>query len=166
MFNEGWPGEKIDTGLSRLPDNIAHYGPDFLLLLHGANDLLNDPSEATVDHIVNRTRDMIRVAKSARRDIVVLLANFPPQFIGTPVHRGAGAGLVVGLNAKLADVALSEGIILVDLYTPMNAMLKQSISLDGLHPTQQGYAVVASAFLQTIQRTIATGGVDSEPEWP
>src|SRR5688572_6968825 len=44
ISNEGWPGEAVADGLTRIPEAIAATNPEVLLLLHGANDLLGDPS--------------------------------------------------------------------------------------------------------------------------
>ena len=151
IANEGEPGEKIDDGLARLPSELALAPADVLLLLHGANDLIGDPRLATTDYIASRLRDMVRTAKARVPSISVLLATWPPQFIGTPPHRGAGAEFVPRLNEKIAAVAQTEGAILVDLYTPMSADVKRYIGVDGLHPTEQGFTLMAETFARVIQ---------------
>ena len=151
VANEGEPGEKIDAGLARLPSELALAAPDVLLLLHGANDLIADPRLSTTDYIASRLRDMVRTAKARVPNIKVLLATWPPQFIGTPPHRGAGAEFVPALNQKISVVALGEGATLVDLNTPMSVDVKRYIGVDGLHPTEQGFALMAQTFAAVIQ---------------
>jgi lysophospholipase L1-like esterase len=151
IANEGEPGEKIDVGLARLPSELALNSPDVLLLLHGANDLIGDPRLITTDYIASRLRDMVRTARARVPGIKVLLAAWPPQFIGTPPHRGAGAEFVPALNEKVRVVAQSEGATLVDLYTPMSADVKRYIGVDGLHPTPQGFTLMAETFAKVIQ---------------
>jgi len=151
MANEGWPGEKIADGLARLPSALTTNAPEAALLLDGANDLLNSPSSATTQYIADRLRDMVRVCKARVAPNRVLLATFPPQFVGTPPHRGAGAPFVPELNQRIAAVAQSEGATLVDLYTPMSADVKRYIGVDGLHPTEQGFALMAQTFAKVIQ---------------
>ena len=151
MANEGWPGEVIADGLKRLPSALAVNAPDVLLLLHGANDLVGNPSLGTTDYIASKLRDLVRTAKGRIPTITVLLATFPPQFVGTPEHRGAGAPFVPTLNEKIADVARREGAILVDLHAPMSVDIKRYISVDGLHPTEAGYTVMAQTFAKVIQ---------------
>ena len=151
VANEGWPGEMIDTGLSRLPSALAANTPEVVLLLHGANDLLNSPSSATTVYIAGKLRDMVRTARTRVAANRVLLATFPPQFVGTPPHRGAGAPFVPELNQRIAAVAQSEGATLVDLHTPMSADVKRYIGVDGLHPTEQGFALMAQTFAKVIQ---------------
>ena len=151
VANEGWPGEMADVGLNRLPSALTTNTPDVVLLLHGANDLLNSPSSATTQYIAGKLRDMVRVAKTRVAANRVLLATFPPQFVGTPPHRGAGAPFVPELNQRIAVVAQSEGATLVDLYAAFPAGGKPYIGVDGLHPTQQGFALMAQTFAKVIQ---------------
>ena len=149
--NEGWPGEMINVGLSRTPGALAESAPDVVLLLHGANDLLNSPSSATTQYIAGKLAEIIRTCKARIASNRILLANYPPQFIGTPPNRGAGWALVPDLNGRIASVAASEGVTLVDLYTPMNADVKRYIGVDGLHPTEQGFTLMAQTFAKVIQ---------------
>jgi lysophospholipase L1-like esterase len=151
MANEGWPGEKVADGLARLPSALAANAPEVVLLLDGANDLLNSPSSATTQYVAERLRDMVRACKARVAANRVLLATFPPQFIGTPPHRGAGAPFVPELNERIAAVAQSEGATLVDLYAAFPPGGKPYIGVDGLHPTQQGFTLMAETFATVIR---------------
>ena len=154
IANEGWPGEAIDDGLTRLPTAIAQTNPEVLLLLDGANDLLGNPSSATTVYIASKLRDMVRAARTIRPTVKVMLATFPPQTLGTiPYDRGAGRAFVVELNQRIAAVAASEGAALVDLYGAFPAELKPYIGVDGLHPTEVGFTVMAQAFAAAVERT-------------
>ena len=152
VSNEGWPGEFIDTGLKRLPGALTDNGPEVVLLLEGANDLSASASSATTQYIAGKLRDMVRACKARTTADRVLLANFPPQFVGTPAGRGSGWAFVPELNSRIASVAASEGATLVDLYTPMNADVKRYIGQDGLHPTEAGFTLMAQTFAAIIQQ--------------
>jgi lysophospholipase L1-like esterase len=149
--NEGVGGEPIATGLARLPGVLTARNPEVLLLLHGANDLLGNPSEPTTGYIATKLGEMVRTAKARIPTITVLLAAFPPQFIGTPSSRGAGAEFVPRLNQLIAGVAQREGATLVDLNAPMSVDIKRYIGVDGLHPTEQGFTLMAQTFAKVIQ---------------
>jgi len=149
--NEGVGGEPIATGLARLPGVLTARNPEVLLLLHGANDLLGNPSEPTTGYIATKLGEMVRTAKARIPTITVLLATFPPQFIGTPSSRGAGAEFVPRLNQLIAGVAQREGATLVDLNAPMSVDIKRYIGVDGLHPTEQGFTLMAQTFAKVIQ---------------
>ncbi|MEK6630721.1 MAG: HYR domain-containing protein, partial [Acidobacteriota bacterium] len=59
--NEGKSGEWISDGLARLPGVLTARNPQVLLLLDGANDLLNDLGIA-VPRIIDRLQRMVRLA--------------------------------------------------------------------------------------------------------
>jgi lysophospholipase L1-like esterase len=152
MANEGWPGEAIGDGLNRLPSALAVNAPDVVLLLDGANDLLNSPTSATTQYIASKLRDMVRTARTSVPSNRVLLALFPPQYHGTvPYDRGKGAEFVPELNQRITALAQSEGATLVDLNTPMSADIKRYIGVDGLHPTEQGFTLMAETFARIVQ---------------
>lgn len=147
--NEGQGGEWISDGLARLPGVLTARNPQVLLLLDGANDLLNDVGIA-VPRIIDRLQNMVRLAKG--RGITVLLANFPPQRAGA--QRGAGAPFVPSLNSQIADLARREGATLVDLYGGFPADTTQVIGVDGLHPTADGFYLMAQIFAQVIKTSL------------
>ena len=153
VANEGWPGEAVGDGLTRLPTAITETNPDVLLLLDGANDLLGNPSSATTEYIAARLRDMVRAAKVQRPSIKVLLATFPPQARGTiPYDRGAGRDFIPELNQRIAAVANSESASVVDLYSAFPTDLRAYIGVDGLHPTELGFTLIAQTFAARVQQ--------------
>ena len=155
VSNEGWPGEAVGDGLTRIPQAITATNPEVLMLLDGANDLLADPSSATTVYIATKLRDMVRAAKARQPALRVFLATFPPQTRGTiPYDRGAGRDFVPELNQRIAAVASSEGATLVDLYAAFPADLKPYIGVDGLHPTEQGFRLMAHAFAAVVQQRL------------
>ena len=159
--NEGVGGEPIAAGLARLPGVLTARNPEVLLLLDGANDLLGNPSRSTTEYLATMLGEMARTAKARIPTIRVLLATFPPQYHGTdPYDRGAGAEFVPGLNQLIAGVAQSEGATLVDLYAAFPVGGKPYIGVDGLHPTEQGYTLMAQTFAKIIQEKfeVKTGG--------
>ena len=155
VFNEGWPGEAVADGLLRIPDAVTAGNPEVLLLLDGANDLLGNPSSATTVYIATKLRDMVRSAKTRQPSLQVFLATFPPQTRGTiPYDRGAGRDFVPELNQRIAAVASSEGATLVDLYAAFPPDPKPYIGVDGLHPTEQGFTLIAHAFAAVVQQKL------------
>jgi lysophospholipase L1-like esterase len=153
VLNDGFYGEDIATGLDRLPSEVGYYQPDVLMLLHGANDLLATPSEPTTTYIVSRLDDMIRAARQRKSDVVIFLATYPPQYAGS---RGAGAPYVSTLNGKIAALATVSGVPLVDLYKDFAAAGTRLIGEDGLHPTEAGFAQMATTFCNAIAARFET----------
>jgi len=149
LTNAGQPGEGVAAGAQRLPGLLASLKPDALLLLEGANDLLGRGAAAIPD-ILAALRADVREARN--RSVRPFLATFPPQRPNT--QRGVSAALVPGLNDQIRALAAAEGVTLVDLYAAFPADTFGYIGVDGLHPTEQGYTVMADAFFQAIRGSL------------
>jgi lysophospholipase L1-like esterase len=85
--------------------------------------------------------------------------------------KAAGATLV-DINALFNQVAANG--LTINGYTGTTAFLGGFFSLDGIHPTNTGYAVVANTFIDTMNSTISTKIPDvplgpvaaADPLWP
>lgn len=85
--------------------------------------------------------------------------------------QGAGATLV-DLNALFAQVTASG--VTIDGYTGTAGFLGGVFALDGIHPTNTGYAVVANKFIDSMNAGIGTKIADvnlsavaaADPLWP
>ena len=57
------------------------------------------------------------------------------------------------LNALLSDVAAKENVSFIDLNTILtddDGKLRAEYTYDGLHPTDEGFAVITEAILNTV----------------
>lgn len=153
VMNFGYGGEVVDDGGSgavsvgvvRLPLAIdARPGTQVLLLMEGTNDLLG--FEAGADRAIEGLRRM--VAHARQRGLRVFLATIPPQRPGG--RRDRVARIIPGFNDRIRALAASEGVILVDVYDVLKDRLNL-ISVDDLHPTAEGYVVIAQKFFDTIR---------------
>jgi lysophospholipase L1-like esterase len=159
VINRGVGGEPAyQKGMARFPKVLDADKPQVVLLLDGANDLLNAGStglfDAAIDRIITALRSMIRAARS--RGVRVMLASFPPQ--NPAGSRGDGADWVPKLNAAIADLAEDERAVLVDLYGGLGGTPVGSIGVDGLHPTDAGYTKIANVWFDAIKRTYEVPG--------
>jgi lysophospholipase L1-like esterase len=130
--------------LQRLDDQLASDPPQVILIMDGANDLLNHQSAGIAPAIsAIGTLGQHAVAKGVQ----VFLATLPPVNPGG--QRGAGAAATPAFNAQLAGLAASRNWTLVDVNAAFNGNLAL-IGPDGLHPTDGGYQVMAQAFYDKI----------------
>jgi lysophospholipase L1-like esterase len=128
----------------RLRQAIFRETPDVLLLMDGANDLIDDTPD--IPGAIDAMRDLGVYATS--KGVQVFIATLPPM---NPASRPA-APLVAPYNAQLVALAASKSWALVDV----NAAFRGDLSLigsDGLHPTDAGYRVIAQAFYDKIVTT-------------
>ena len=150
MINEGLPGRLARDDLGRFGSALTADGPQIVLLMHGANDLLNY-QQAGISDALQAIDSMVRQAKG--RGIRVLLANLPPQ--NPDGIRGKGAVALPEFNAGILKTTQLDDVPLVDLYGQMGTY-QGYIGVDGLHPTDVGYRKIAEIFLSVIQSTLET----------
>lgn len=93
---------------------------------------------------------MIRDARS--RGIRVLLATIPPA--NPAGARGVTRYMAIPLlNAEIRTLAVSEGVPLVDVFSAFNNNFAY-LSVDGLHPNADGFALIASTFHDAVRREL------------
>lgn len=146
VIDEGLGGERAVDALSsgRFAQVLNADQPQVLLLMDGANDLLNGGSAAIPDAI--KALDAMG-SRAAGRGIAVFLATLPPE---NPLGRnGTAAASVAPFNAQVANLAASRQWTLVDVNAAFNGDLGL-IGSDGLHPTDAGYDVIAQTFFDRI----------------
>jgi lysophospholipase L1-like esterase len=148
MVNEGFPGHLAKDDLGRFSEALSEDQPNIVLLMHGANDLLN-LQEAGISDALQAIDSMVRQANG--RGIHVLLATLPPQ--NPAGSRGRGAAALPDFNAGIAHTAELDAVPLVDLYGQMGTY-QGYIGVDGLHPTEVGYAKIAEIFMKVIKSTL------------
>jgi lysophospholipase L1-like esterase len=148
LINDGRAGENASaTGRTRLPVALDIYRPGALILLEGSNDLLGGSAGATAG--LAALTEMVRGARG--RGITVFLATLPPQRLNGP--RNGVARAIPGFNDSIRALAQREGAILVDIYEAMGGDGRY-IGPDDLHPTPQGFEVMAQAFFNAIQQRL------------
>ena len=150
--NQGQSGEPIADARLRLSRVLAGAGFEVLLLVDGANDLIEGDARK-VGPAVSGMQSMVRDAKS--RGMRVFLGSLPPQDpLACCPRRGNGAGLVNTYNSQLRSVASAENVPFVDVNAAFNGNTTTLIDRDGLHPTPAGYQVIADTFFKAISESL------------
>jgi lysophospholipase L1-like esterase len=154
VINCGLSAELASDGRARLRDVLVNGAPcpngstpgsvDALLLLEGINDI-NSNDDNAIGHAREGLRADIRYAKSVGVK-QVYLATLTPEFVD-------GGESVPDMNDEIRSLAMSEGVVLVDVYAAFGGGSSTLIGVDGIHPTVQGYQVLAQTFLTAIQST-------------
>jgi lysophospholipase L1-like esterase len=161
VLNRGVPGEPVVSvpgfpgGSVRIDSVLAIDRPQVLLLLEGINDLGGGTSVDAVASGLQRILDR-SVAAGAPVLIATMYQTFP-VINGQGQERSNGADLVPALNQRIRQLANRQNVYLVDLYAAFGTG-SGLVGPDGLHPTQQGFEVMASVFLAEIQRRFPVRG--------
>lgn len=143
--NEGLQGESAAAGESRLVSAMAANPPDVLLLLEGTNDVnAGTPADEIVQHL---RADAARAQKFGVK--LLLVGTLPPEVDGR--FRAANPDGIEPVNDLIRTLLPQYGATVVDLYAAIAPQAALLIGDDGLHPTAQGYQLIASQFLTAIE---------------
>ena len=136
VINHGVGGESTGAALNRIGSILANDKPGAMLILLGANDLIQGGS---MNDAVANLRSIIQLAK-ANNTIPVVATLLPMR----NVH-ALWAGGARELSARIRDLASSESARLVDLEAEFGS--REGLLLDdGLHPNDAGNQLIALAF--------------------
>ena len=176
VANAGLPGEMATEGASRIGSQIASVQPDVVLIMEGTNDV-GVPS-FTLSSTGNALEDM--VAESQDRGADAIISTLPP--IRPRSGKAQAAQDIIGLNEFIRSIGFSRQIPQVDSFAAISqgnclSVLASfglegpgrrlpftesfpCIGVDDIHPTAQGYEVIAQAFFNVIVDTydIAVSG--------
>jgi lysophospholipase L1-like esterase len=157
VFNEGVPGEWVTAPgtLTRLRNAVASRQAQAVLLLEGINDLNNDVS---VSRTVSGLGQLVNAATSM--GVPVVLATMFQTYQSTSpdgVVRTNAASLVPTYNAQIRQLAAGRmNVHVLDLEPIMRN--RAYVGNDGLHLTDAGFEVMASAFMGAIETAFPVRG--------
>lgn len=170
VINAGRGGEFVGRGATRerLEARIDGDRPEVLLLMEGFNDLnleaqRDEPGQPYLREAVATIEEMVEIARSG--GLRVFLATIPPvRPPGTKNLSPELPALIESYNAEMRSVAESEGAVLVDVYSAMVNRL-DLIGVDGLHPTAQGYELIAQTFFDAIRANLEASSGSELRRW-
>ena len=136
VINEGRCGERSGGGAGRVSGVLNQHKPEGLLILYGANDMING---GDVEGTIGNLRFIIQTAKANKTRPII--ANLTPMYDGHAVFQGS----VDALNQRINQLASEEGAALVNLAGEFGQE-RDLIQADGLHPSDMGTQVIAFAF--------------------
>ena len=154
--NAGIPGEQAANAVSRFRSELLRVRPEVVLLMEGTNDLGDNLSQAPTTALA-ALGAMILEAKT--QGVTVMLASLPPQRAAG--RRAAVAAFIPSFNVSLEALAQQHVIPFIDVFTPLSQAVcgpsvgpLTCIGQDHLHPTEEGYTVMARAFADAIEREL------------
>lgn len=146
VVNAGKGGEALQIAYPRFVSSLSNVQPEVLLLLMGYNDIGGTPNFQAIDRALSVLRDMVRLAKA--QNLRVYVATLTPSIPNR--QRSQSEAGIVYFNNGVRVLAGSERVHVVDLYSLALPEINAWIGIDGLHPTEAGYARIADAFYQRL----------------
>ena len=146
VINAGLPGEEAADAVGRFNAELRRQRPQVVLLMEGTNDLY--AVGAAFENAVNALDSMVLAARVAGAD--TFLMTIPPQRGHSYAH------LVPSFNSRIRSIAARRGAVLFDVYSVLfNGRCGgvgpiPCIGNDGLHPTAEGYRLIADELSRSI----------------
>lgn len=143
-LNRGISGQTTAQMLVRFPQDVLALKPQVVVILAGTNDIAGNTGPSTQAMIEDNLHAMVDLARA--HGIAVVLASVLPVNDYPWLPGTAPAPKVRALNTALKRYADAQHLVYLDYYTPMaNAAggLDPALADDGVHPTAEGYAVMA-----------------------
>ena len=142
--NRGISGQTTAQMLVRFRQDVIALRPEVVVILAGTNDIAGNTGPATQGMIEDNLRSMVQLAQA--NGIRVVLASVLPAsaYPWRPGYRPAEP--IRALNRWIERYAREAGAVYLDYHAAMgNAEggLDARLAADGVHPTPDGYAVMA-----------------------
>ncbi len=153
--NRGISGQTTPQMLVRFQQDVVHLKPQLVVILAGTNDIAGNTGPATPEMIEDNFRSMLAVARA--NGIRVAIASVLPadHYSWRPGVQPAEA--IRTLNGRLKALCEREKLVYLDYYGALaNARggLDPKLAADGVHPTPEGYAVMAPLAKAAVARAL------------
>jgi acyl-CoA thioesterase-1 len=143
VINAGVSGDTTAGGLRRL-DWVLKSGPDVVILELGANDGLRglnlDETKANLERIIQR-------CQQASATVILAGMKLPPNY---------GTEYTKSFEAIYPSLAKQYRLTLIPFFLDGVAGLASLNQADGIHPTSEGYRVIADKILDTLKPLLKT----------
>lgn len=146
-YNRGISGDTTDGMLDRLDSNVLAIEPSRIVFLGGANDLNHG---VTPEEIVSNIREILTRIKTALPDCEIYVESlYPVNPYTRPVYLNSVADRknsdILKINEALIPLCEELGCTYINVHdslTDDNGNLNESLTADGLHVTEDGYAII------------------------
>jgi lysophospholipase L1-like esterase len=156
-INRGIGGQTTPQMVVRFQQDVVALKPAAVVILAGTNDIAGNTGVESTTDIQNGFRAMGDMADA--NHIKVVVASVLPAGEYSWRHGLGPAGKIRALNVWLKDFAEQRGYTWLDYYTPLatpDGAMKPGTSSDGVHPTAQGYAIMAPLAEKAILEALKT----------
>ncbi len=144
VVNAGVSGETTAGGVRRL-SWILKSRPSMVILELGANDGLRGQS---LSLMASNLTEMIEGLRQAGVEVVLAGMKIPPNY---------GLAYTRGFASVFERVARDQGVTLIPFLLEGVAARKELNQADGIHPTAEGYRIVARTVFDVIEPLLEKG---------
>ncbi len=142
--NRGISGQTSPQILLRFMADVVALRPKVVHLLCGGNDIAGNTGPTTPQDYKNNILAMLDLAAAGRIEVVIGSLTPFRQAPWSP-KLGDARPRIAELNAWLAEVATSRGLVFADYHGALagaDGAMIEDYTRDGVHPTRAGYDVM------------------------
>jgi len=153
-LNRGISGQTTPQILLRFRQDVIALKPDFVVILAGTNDLAENTGPTTLGMIEDNLKSMAELAR--QNGVRPILASVLPAAVYPWRPEIRPIEKILALNQWMKGYAATEGIGYLDYYSAMvndQHALKPELSVDGVHPNEAGYVIMAPLVADAIAGT-------------
>jgi lysophospholipase L1-like esterase len=157
--NRGIGGQTTAQMLVRLYPDVINLHPAAIVILAGTNDIARNTGAQTVEMIEDNFRAITELAQ--KHNIVIILCSLTPVSDYTPRKQSIKRPPpdILLLNEwlkKYADQIHAEYVDYFSALADGSGFLKEGYSMDGLHPNDKGYALMAPLVQSAIDKAVGS----------
>jgi len=142
--NRGINGQTTAQMVLRFHQDVVDLHPKAVVIVGGTNDIAGNAGAMTPEETLDDFRAMVEMARE--NGIKVVIGSVPPAKAFFWNKSIEPAPKIKSLNEGLEAWCRRRGIVWVDYYSALadeKGGMKPGLSLDGVHPTPAGFAVMA-----------------------
>jgi lysophospholipase L1-like esterase len=147
LVNSGIPGDTADSGLYRLRGDVLDYNPDCVFIQYAINDAFSGFTEQQFKKNIKGIIEKIN--ENANTDIILVTSDY----IGDNADNRQVEGYYHQLSVLGEDYRIS--VALVHEYWKKKITdgipFESLVQYDGVHPTEEGYRLMAEAVMKLFE---------------
>lgn len=150
-LNRGISGQTTPQMLIRFQQDVVALHPAAVVILAGSNDIAGNTGLTTLNDIEDNFRSIMAIAQANK--IKVILASQLPTISYSWNKLMRPESELLALSAWEKQYAAETGSAYVNYYAALvgdNGSFRPGLSVDGLHPTAEGYAIMGPVIQQVL----------------
>ena len=151
IYNSGLSGDTTNRMIERLEETVLCLKPSQLVLLVGTNDFSKG---ADVEYVFENIKRIVEIIRGDNPSVAVTLECVYPVDSSKKGLESGRNEKIEKLNSMLKIYAEGEGLGLLDLTESLkseNGAFSSQNSDDGLHPNENGFAIVAEGLKSVLK---------------
>ena len=156
LINRGISGQTSPQMLIRFKQDAIHLNPKLIVVNAGTNDIAANTGPSTPEMIIDNITSMAEIAMKNKIN-VALSTILPVEKYEWNKNVDDAPERISIVNAALKDYCASNNLVFINYYSAMvndRKGLKSTYGNDGVHPTKEGYDVMAFVLKNTISGLI------------